>query len=458
MADLEQFERGLPANLDAERAILGGVLLENDLWRDVIAKLRSSDFALDSHLRIAKAIKRLMDAGNAVDLVTLVEELERRHELQAIGGVSYLVGLTEGLPRRINLDDYIRIVKDKSVLRQVIGVCSDAITRAADQSDEAMDVAGTVVKAISQICDDNAPQERGADIADSILESMDQFNRQRSQKASPGLSFGIGKLDELTGGMMPGFQTAAGAVSGAGKTTFLAQAALATLQAGHAVELFLFEPTKQQITFRLLSLMVGCRYSYVVKPWTCPVDVAESLANAAGEMAEWGSRLRMHDRASMTLDDVLVIGRRGIEKNNCRLIGTDYVQRMKIRQAEKDEPVRLRVGRASTAMADLVKGTQCHSLLLSQINTGRRSGTQATPTMFDFRESSQIENDACTIVLLHRDYDEKEGHFGNTGAIFVPKQRFGSPCNIKAWFDPYTASWLDHDPAEPHKSFYEGRE
>ena len=95
------------------------------------------------------------------------------------------------------------------------------------------------------------------------------------------------------------------------------------------------------------------------------------------------------------------------------------------------------------ALADLVKDTPCHSLLLSQLNTGRRSGTDAVPTMFDFRESSQIENDAHTIVLLHRVFDEKQGHYTDDGVILVPKQRFGSPCNIQARFDPVSASWTD---------------
>jgi replicative DNA helicase len=179
------------------------------------------------------------------------------------------------------------------------------------------------------------------------------------------------------------------------------------------------------------------------------------LARAAETLAEFGDRLRMHDNANLTLDDVLVFGRRAIEKNDCRLIATDYIQRMKITATERDEAIRLRIGRASTGLANLVKNTQCHSLLLSQINSGRKGGVQAIPTMFDFRESAQIENDAHTIILMHREWDEKNGYFSHRGAFFVPKQRFGSPCNLKAWFDPVTASWMDHDPLSEQQCYYD---
>ena len=134
------FERGLPANIDAERAILGAVLLENVLYNEAAERLRPEDFALDSHQRIFARMGELIDSGRAVDIFTLSEELARRKEVEAIGGVAYLASLTEGLPRRLSIEDYVRIVKDKSLLRQLIGICSSAITRAADQSESALDV------------------------------------------------------------------------------------------------------------------------------------------------------------------------------------------------------------------------------------------------------------------------------------------------------------------------------
>src|SRR6202008_1772199 len=134
------FERGLPASIDAERSILGAILLENHSYNEAAERIGAEDFALDSHRRIFSRMAELIDAGRAVDIVTLAEELAKRKEVEAVGGVAYLASLTEGLPRRLSIEEYVRIVKDKSLLRQLINICSTAITRAADQGEEAFDV------------------------------------------------------------------------------------------------------------------------------------------------------------------------------------------------------------------------------------------------------------------------------------------------------------------------------
>ncbi len=111
------FDRGLPASVDAERAILGTILLENDAYHEASEKLVPVDFALESHQRIFARIKQLMDTGHAVDLVTLAGELARTKETDSIGGIAYLSDLTYGLPRRLSIEEYVQIVKDKSLLR-----------------------------------------------------------------------------------------------------------------------------------------------------------------------------------------------------------------------------------------------------------------------------------------------------------------------------------------------------
>lgn len=239
---------------------------------------------------------------------------------------------------------------------------------------------------------------------------------------------------------MPGEQTALGASSGVGKTSALVQAIRASCEQGIPCCAFLLEPTRGQVLRKLWSMVGGVRYAAVTKPWTARADEAQRVREAAEAVAEWP--LQLYDKSSLTLEQILGLARVSISRNGTRLIAVDYIQRLKVRQIEGDEPMRLRVARASTALADLVKGTRCSCLLLSQLTTGRKSGAQAKPTMYDFRESSQIENDAHTIVLLHRNYDEAQGHYTDEGAIFVPKQRFGSPCNLEATFDSSMALWV----------------
>ena len=146
-------ERGLPASVDAERSILGAILLENTHYNEAAEKISSEDFALDSHQRIFQRMAELIDSGRAVDIVTLAEELSRRKEVEAVGGVAYLASLTEGLPRRLSIEEYVRIVKDKSMLRQIITVSSSAMTEAADQTDDALEVLNRAESALLEVSD-----------------------------------------------------------------------------------------------------------------------------------------------------------------------------------------------------------------------------------------------------------------------------------------------------------------
>src|SRR6201996_6676781 len=133
-------DTGLPANVDAEKTILGAILLDNAAHSEAAEKLDSSDFSLDSHQRIFLRMTDLMNVQRAVDIVTLANELARYKEIESIGGVAYLASLTEGLPIRPVIEDYVRIVKDKSLLRKLMLICSAAIARAADQSETALEV------------------------------------------------------------------------------------------------------------------------------------------------------------------------------------------------------------------------------------------------------------------------------------------------------------------------------
>ncbi|MBU6232166.1 hypothetical protein KGP36_05985 [Patescibacteria group bacterium] len=121
-----------PASVDAERSILGAILLDNSAHKECVV-LNANDFALDSHQRIFAAMGKLIGSGHAVDIVTLAEEMNRRKEVAEIGGVAYLASLIEGLPRGLSIKEWCAIVKEKSLLRQIIGACSSATTKAADQ-------------------------------------------------------------------------------------------------------------------------------------------------------------------------------------------------------------------------------------------------------------------------------------------------------------------------------------
>src|SRR5579871_6865957 len=140
--NLTGFDAGLPAIVDAEKTILGAILLDNTAHSEASEKLEADDFSLDSHRRIFLRMSDLINEQRPVDIVTLSHELARYKEVESVGGVAYLASLTEGLPRRPVIEEYIRIVKDKSLLRQLMLICSAAIARAADQSETALELIG----------------------------------------------------------------------------------------------------------------------------------------------------------------------------------------------------------------------------------------------------------------------------------------------------------------------------
>src|ERR1700739_2493106 len=144
MATIPDFrlDAGLPANIDAEKTILGAILLDNAAHAEASERLTADDFSLDSHQRIFQRMTDLREEQRAIDIVTLAEELARYKEIEAVGGVAYLASLTEGLPRRPVIEEYIRIVKDKSLLRRLMSICSAAIPRAAHESTTALEVLG----------------------------------------------------------------------------------------------------------------------------------------------------------------------------------------------------------------------------------------------------------------------------------------------------------------------------
>src|SRR5438876_11558414 len=141
----------LPANVEAERSILGAILLDNLAYNQAAEHLRPEDFSLDSHRRIYSRMMDLAESSRPIDMITLIEELDRRRELEAVGDVGYVSGLVDGVPDRPSIEHYIKIVRDKALLRGLIHAANSAIARASDQSDPAEEVLNDVEAAILQL-------------------------------------------------------------------------------------------------------------------------------------------------------------------------------------------------------------------------------------------------------------------------------------------------------------------
>src|SRR5580704_5220210 len=197
-------ETGMPANVEAEKTILGAILLDNAAHSEAAEKLEPEDFSLDSHRRIFLRMSELMNAQRAVDIVTLSNEMSRFKEIEAVGGVAYLASLTEGLPRRPVIEEYIRIVKDKSLLRRLMGICSAAIARAADQSEDAIGVLDSTESQLLEVSESGLTQ--GLQPLDIIV--RDSFgtidNLYKQGREVTGLETDLKEFDRLTSGLQKG--------------------------------------------------------------------------------------------------------------------------------------------------------------------------------------------------------------------------------------------------------------
>jgi replicative DNA helicase len=435
----------LPAAIDAEKTILGAILLDEDYIFEAIERLQADDFCLDSHKRIYLRMLDISRRRDTLDIVTLANELSQNKEVEYIGGVAYLASLTEGLPMRPVIEDYIRIVKDKAMARRLMIVCATTITRAADQSEPALVTASALGAGLEEVISGSV-HRRLVPVDEATVEVLNDFEKQAKLVESPGFSWGVEGIDEATGGIQPGEQAVIGCYSGVGKTTLLAQIVAANCLKGRGVALFLIEPTKKTFLRQLYAVLRGIRYTACTKPWLATSAERDLFRDAAREVAEWGTKLLLFDERNLTLDEEIAHARLAMHRHNTQLIGIDYIQRMQVPATDRNEDMRLRMGRASIANAELVKDTEARTLILSQLNRG--GNLESIPTMNMLRESGQLENDATTICLLHLSWDSDLGHFTDEGAGIICKQRFGVPCNVKLFKDPKTAKWCSGEKPE----------
>lgn len=433
-----------------ERGILGIVQIDAGAMGLLATLIRPEHFALESHQQIFRAMLKLWERRSAIDASTIRAELPGGAE--AIGGISYLMSLTDGMYRFSDstMHTYCQHIRAAWKAREVARLGEGLALEASDSLASMEAVIAEAQERLEAIaCDGEQGDATAEGCADEVLDSWDRENKLTN---SPAVGFGIENLDSAVGGMFPGHQVVVGARSGVGKTRFLVMATAAVCACDLPAQMNLIEPTKDEFMRGLACFVAGLRASVATEPWTATREERDRFHGAMAIVRKWP--LTIYDRATMSLDDIIARGRAAIH-HGCRLIGVDYLQRVYVPSHERGEQIRLKVGRASMSLANLVKDTGCTSLVLSQL---KRTETMGIPTMQDLRESGQIENDAHTIVLLHRDYDSERGIFLNTGSYVVPKRRFGPPANRRAFFDPLTATWESGQAvSEPQTTWHEGR-
>ena len=424
----------MPANIDAEKTILGAVLLDNAAHAEAAERLEPDDFSLDSHRRIYLRMSELRDSGRAIDIVTLAEELGRYKEVEAVGGVAYLASLTEGLPRRPVIEEYIRIVKDKSLLRRLMGICSQAIARAADQSETALEVLGDAEARLLEVSEKGIV--RGLEPLDMIVAnsfgSID--NLYKHSREVTGLATNFYDLDRDTSGLQKGELIIIAARPSMGKTAFAINIAQNSAVYNKAtVAVFSLEMSKESLLRRMLSSQARVDQRKLQTGFLGRED-QDRLQHALEQLVE--SSLYIDDTAGISLAEMRAKARRLKQtKGGLDLVVVDYLQLMSATLpsagGKRYENRTQEVSAISRGLKALAKELDVPVIALSQLSrSSERRGDDKRPLLSDLRESGSIEQDADVVMFIHREaYYNRDEEMAEAdkakSEIIIAKQRNG---------------------------------
>src|SRR5580704_11511127 len=299
---------GAPASVHIEVAVLGAMLLDGVAITDATATLKADDFSLDSHQRVYRCIIDLMGVGRGVDTLTVQEELIRRRELDSIGGPAYLAFLTEGIPRNFNIESYVRIVKDKSLLRQLMSIFHEGGVRAADQSEDAITVLGDVEALLADVAD-SAIQRGLSGIGEIVASSFGSIDKLYEQgREITGLATHFIEFDRMTSGLQESELVIIAARPSMGKTAWAINIAQnAAIRDGKVVAVFSLEMSKASLLRRMLASQALVN-SKAIQTGMLMRDDRTKLINGLEKLME--SKMFIDDTPGITLAEMRAKARR----------------------------------------------------------------------------------------------------------------------------------------------------
>jgi replicative DNA helicase len=441
MASIAQLNasEGLPSSLHTEVAILGAMLLDGVAISDATSKLKAEDFSLDSHQRIYRAIVDLMARGHGIDITTVRAELERRREIDSVGGPAYLAYLSEGIPRNFNIESYVRIVKDKSLLRQLMSIFHDGQIRASDQSEDAITVLGDVEAQLADVAD-SAIQRGLAGIGEIVAQSFGSIDALYEQgREVTGLATRYVEFDKMTSGLQDSELIIIAARPSMGKTAWAINIAQnAAVHDGKVVAIFSLEMSKESLLRRMLAseALVGSRK---LQTGTMLREDKGKLMKALERLME--SKMFIDDTPGITLAEMRAKARRlKQQEGRLDLIVVDYLQLMTGTNASGKRGFENRtqeVSSISRGLKALAKEMKIPVLALSQLSRGSEQRTgDKKPLLSDLRESGSIEQDADVVAFIHREeyYDRDNEDLKGKAEIIIAKQRNGPTGSIELAF------------------------
>jgi len=418
-----QATNDIPQNLEAERAILGKLLEDNSILSEV-AILKSVDFFTESHQHIFKAILEM----DSFDVITVADKLKARGKLEDIGGIGYLAELEAEAPMQGNFEFYAKMIKDDSLLRELISGCNIITKGCKDPGKNVQSVLVDAEKLLTELSQQSIIKS-SVQIKDSITEYfIDLEKRSESKSSVVGLPTGIYKLDQMLSGLIsPDLITIAGA-SGSGKTALALNMLTEAAKKG-PVKIFSREMSHKQLSGRLLS-SVGKINNRALKTGNLNQEQWGRLSSAAGELSD--IKFSIDDKTS-SINEAVHKTKQEYNKNGLVLAAFDYAQLFESEGQNREKEVANISGKLKTLAMDL----DIPIILLSQLNRKVDERKEHEPQLSDLRESGALEHDSDIVLLINRPDKYEKDIKKHTGIvdIIIAKHRNGPTGMIKAGFE-----------------------
>jgi replicative DNA helicase len=422
-----------PHDLEAEKAVLSALLIDNDAIHSVYTEVVPEDFYHPAHRQLYLSMLALQDTNQPVDLHTLADYLNSQKTLDAIGGPIFLAEIADYEATAANVVHHARIVRDKSVKRSLIAVATEIAESGYDQTDAADHLLDSAESKIFEIGQQKA-RTAFRSLHDEVDDALDYIEKlvQRSGELT-GVPTGFRGFDELTGGLQPGELVVIAARPSMGKTALALNIARnAAIEHRKKVAIFSLEMTKRALAIRLLASEASFDFSGVRKGFGRPEDL-KKLTKAGGKLAD--ADIWIDDSGLITILEIKAKCRRLASERGLDLVIVDYLQLAHgdNRNQRKD----LEIGEISHGLKALAKELDIPVIALSQLNRGpeQRDPDKRRPNMGDLRESGAIEQDADVIAFIYRDevYNRTEENHG-IAELIIAKQRNGPTGTVKLQF------------------------
>jgi replicative DNA helicase len=435
MVSSELKDKVPPFNDEAERATLGALFQDSEAIGDVLRYLRGEDFYRSAHEKIFKAIINLFNQSEAVDLITVTEELKRESALEACGGASYLSDLTSAVPTAANVEYYAKIVQGCSIRRNLLKIAREIIAEAHDDSKDSRIIIEAAERKIFEVTDKQ--QSESFISAREIIPDTVSAIEKLYHKDNPytGIPSGYADLDKYTFGFQNSEFIVIGARPSVGKTAFaLSMAANMTIRNKVPVGFFTLEMSRLAIMQRLVGSEARINSEKLRSGMLKPSDF-HNLTEAASLIYE--APLYIQDTSDIRLLDLRAQARRAKSQFGIEIIFVDYLTL--VRPENSEIPRHEQIAEISRSLKSLARELEIPVVALSQV---RRETEGKHPTLADLRESGSIEQDADVVIFLHRERIDQSGEGGKAAPavmrteVIVAKQRNGPIGTVELAFIP----------------------